>query len=79
MQTDRPVQVSGAFARFVAGKQASATAWPSRPGLSSLLARTAPAYATFLGEHGIDAAQVKTERDFGRLPMTGKDSELRRK
>jgi len=50
---------------------------PPRPGLQGLFARTAataPAYAKFLREHGIDAAEAKTERDFRRLPMTGKDS-----
>ena len=72
METDRPAQVTGAFARFVAGERR-----PPRPGLQGLYARTAataPAYAKFLREHGIDVAEAKTERDFRRLPMTGKDS-----
>ncbi|WP_113699618.1 phenylacetate--CoA ligase family protein [Nonomuraea lactucae] len=42
------------------------------------VAASVPAYRAFLGEHGIDPAQVTTFQDFVRLPMTTKETYTRR-
>lgn len=39
---------------------------------------TVPAYRAFLAEHGVDPAAVQTCQDFAGLPMTSKDSYIRR-
>jgi phenylacetate-CoA ligase len=42
------------------------------------VARTVPAYAEFLKEHGVDPSNVRTFQDFVRLPLTTKDNYTRR-
>lgn len=42
------------------------------------VARTVPAYAALLAEHGVDPASVVTADDFGRLPQVSKQSYLQR-
>ncbi|HEX7843191.1 MAG TPA: hypothetical protein VF469_37225 [Kofleriaceae bacterium] len=51
------------------------------PALLALFRRTAagvPAYAAFLGEHGIDPAQVASAEDWRRLPLMTKPDYFRR-
>jgi phenylacetate-CoA ligase len=42
------------------------------------VAATVPAYGSFLAEHGVDPASVRTADDFVRLPLTTKEGYLRR-
>jgi phenylacetate-CoA ligase len=42
------------------------------------VAKSVPAYQTFLREHGIDPKSVKTFRDFKKLPMVTKENYIRR-
>ncbi|NUP78574.1 MAG: phenylacetate--CoA ligase family protein [Nonomuraea sp.] len=42
------------------------------------VAATVPAYQAFLAEHGVDPGRVRSPEDFGRLPMTAKETYTRR-
>ncbi|HEX4816780.1 MAG TPA: phenylacetate--CoA ligase family protein [Nonomuraea sp.] len=42
------------------------------------VAATVPAYRAFLAEHDVNPSQITTFRDFERLPMTTKDTYIRR-
>ncbi|MEU6716589.1 phenylacetate--CoA ligase family protein [Nonomuraea sp. NPDC046802] len=42
------------------------------------VAATVPAYRAFLAENHLDPAEIRTLRDFGRVPMTSKDTYTRR-
>jgi phenylacetate-CoA ligase len=77
--------VRGAREQFLGGRLDDALARPA-PGdaerralaLFESVAATVPAYRTFLAEHGIDPAAVRSVDDFRALPLLTKDNYLRR-
>jgi phenylacetate-CoA ligase len=79
VQTQRGQQALEAWQAFLAtpldetlGRRASEAPEQAALGLFHAVAKTVPAYRSFLSEQGIDPASIRSEEDFWRIPPTTK-------